>query len=584
MVLVRTGTSTYYKRYDMGGKSQTVASHMHTWAHRPVSTTLLGLVTGGTHNLFGLGTLGEASSCLLQAYAEQHLYALYVERNMTHWALDRTAAWGKLRLLQYLLYSHPKLPIVAWIDMDIVITDLSVPLLDRLLHMPNCTHGLLGDSVESSLATGSAFNNQTQWANRLAATGESSIFWVGRDVNERYALNVNTGMFALRNSKLALEFLNAAWSFGDDPNHFKRHDFNWMAKSSDDPYYGWPFEQGGMWDAWTASPRLLQQLCVAEPGHLQLLLLQSKMPEFKRILCGRDPQDTSLRDAFAVHMVGLSSAKRLQGVQWAARHAGQQQCLSSGAAAGGTVSEHPRECSPAAALLFVGNVDDVCDRNPTTGEQPGLEAIRQQAMLCRDRFMLCDVFLAARTSQNMNNVATASGYAGGDVLLENSRKLLNVSSSSLCLQQLRERVRFDVHLLTDDAKLDGHVHSSSTTLHATAASSSVTANERPFDSAALSSMRVHAQHVVGALTSAIRYAQGNSTSLWSYAYDAIVHVRIDNIARLSHGRYDLFLTGNGYESYPESPCTRATVLLNRLRASPTRCSGGTRSEIERHLW
>ena len=64
------------------------------WDLDPPAHAQLGLVSGGTSDLFTGSTHGENSACVLRLYAARHGYGLYVERNLSRWADRRVAAWG----------------------------------------------------------------------------------------------------------------------------------------------------------------------------------------------------------------------------------------------------------------------------------------------------------------------------------------------------------------------------------------------------------------------------------------------------------------------------------------------------------
>jgi len=89
---------------------------------------------------------------MLEAYATLHGYALYVEQDLQRWGLDRPwvaagtnlLSWAKFPLMAALLRSQPTLPILVWVDIDVLLLHASVSLLTRLTTMPDCSAGLLG--------------------------------------------------------------------------------------------------------------------------------------------------------------------------------------------------------------------------------------------------------------------------------------------------------------------------------------------------------------------------------------------------------------------------------------------------------
>ena len=115
------------------------APPLSPWTRWPPSSPL-GIVSGGTSDLFSDAlSFGNSAACFLEAYAARHVYALYIERQLERFNMTRHAAWAKLPLIVALLQSQQSLPILVWIDLDIVILNDSVPILPLLLHMPNCS-------------------------------------------------------------------------------------------------------------------------------------------------------------------------------------------------------------------------------------------------------------------------------------------------------------------------------------------------------------------------------------------------------------------------------------------------------------
>jgi len=332
--------------------------HPRAWTRWPTTGTPgLGIVTGGTLDVFRDGAdgpslspaAGPVAACLLEAYATQHGYALYVEQDLQRWGLDRPwvaagtnlLSWAKFPLMGALLRSQPTLPILVWVDMDVLLLNASVSLLMRLTTMPDCSAGLLGAWDRETLWylppwRKNDFNStrwrQQRWASQLASTGESSYFWFGRDVNANYKLNVNSGFFALRNVPLAHDLLELAWAAGNDPEHYKQHDPGWRGKAPGSAYFGWPGEQGGLWDALTNSSRYLRRLCVATPGWLQLLVTRPVLrwngTGFGPANLERAIRSQSNGSNFAMHMVGMNRTMRARGLGIGARLFGAQHCAA----------------------------------------------------------------------------------------------------------------------------------------------------------------------------------------------------------------------------------------------------------------
>lgn len=239
-------------------------------AQHHVSAPQLALVTGGTSDVWS-SDFGRVQLALLKQYAQRHKYMLFVERNLTRFSPTHHPAWNKILLLRDLLraYAPSALPILLWIDVDVIISDMRVGVLDLLLGLRHCDVGL----------------GQKRWAPYLARSdggarqegavrSSSTSLWFGRDSNEYFLINVNTGLMGLRNDAVAREFLEAVWATHRiDPEGFKRHDPFWARKRPTSPYYGWPWEQGGVWDVLAAEPhRFLAASCVAHPSVLQYLV------------------------------------------------------------------------------------------------------------------------------------------------------------------------------------------------------------------------------------------------------------------------------------------------------------------------
>ena len=146
---------------------------------------------------------------------------------------------------------------------------------------------------------------------------------------------------------------------GDEPSFFQKHDPGWKTtpKNNSDPYFGWPFEQGGIWEVFTSRPEpYLRHLCVAAPGVLQLLLTRRSGAEWRHRM-QRDLRPHAMiadhavrtaawsalgstrkgarsafayevfRGVFAVHMAGFSRRFRSLAVSAAAKHVGASSCL-----------------------------------------------------------------------------------------------------------------------------------------------------------------------------------------------------------------------------------------------------------------
>mmetsp|Transcript_103963 Transcript_103963/g.324086 ORF Transcript_103963/g.324086 Transcript_103963/m.324086 type:complete len:331 (+) Transcript_103963:54-1046(+) len=222
------------------------------WEHLPPSPRLA-IVTGGTPDVFGKDNFGAKTLAIMLEYAQRHGYALYVDRNLRHFS-GRGKGWNKIRLMQQLL---SEAPVLAWMDADIVLRNLSIPL-DRLLSTSRC------DAAE-----------QSKWERYLSPAATPDTFlWLSADMTpNRYLVNVNTGVMILRRTDAARQFLEAVWGIGDDPRHFEHHSDPWAQTSAGGlgrPERGWPWEQGAVWDVLAAEPaKYLRAACVVPMGVLQ---------------------------------------------------------------------------------------------------------------------------------------------------------------------------------------------------------------------------------------------------------------------------------------------------------------------------
>jgi len=326
----------------MKPEKQLVNQSLPAWDHRPAAhNARLAIVSGGTRDKFhGVHAYGEVVACLFARYARIHGYSVLVERNLQRWSIGRVPAWGKIALLEAVIHTETLLQFVSWIDLDIVLMNHSLPLLERVLHMPNCTHGLLGEHASET-------NPQGKWASYLQfSTGANSSFWFSRDVNEAYAVNVNTGIYMMRTNRLARSLLRVAWKIGSKPGYWKRHDPWWPLKNSSHPYYMWPFEQGAIWDVLSLKPSTyMVEMCVAAPGYLQTLTTSTGNSGFDRHKWERDLRRTETglilgdvmahsffrrRAPFALHLVGSTNLMRAYGVNASAKHVGARACIRRG--------------------------------------------------------------------------------------------------------------------------------------------------------------------------------------------------------------------------------------------------------------
>mmetsp|Transcript_65771 Transcript_65771/g.203894 ORF Transcript_65771/g.203894 Transcript_65771/m.203894 type:complete len:300 (-) Transcript_65771:78-977(-) len=222
-----------------------VVRKLSDWTYYPENASI-GIVTGGTPDLYARANYGSKAASIMLKYAKKHGYAFYVDKNLGRLS-TRAKGWNKVMLMTKLLREVQTL---VWMDADMVITDDSKSL-EALLEKLKC------DGAQ-----------QHRWANYLPVKADNNTFmWLSADVSPgRYLVNANTAMVVLRRSHEAFDFLTKVWRAGDDPNHFQHHDdpMRFMHKDPKSPDYGWPWEQGAVWDVLAKEPsRYLRKTCIA---------------------------------------------------------------------------------------------------------------------------------------------------------------------------------------------------------------------------------------------------------------------------------------------------------------------------------
>ena len=259
------------------------------WNYYPPNAKL-GLVMGGTANIFEPGTFGELTSTLMLKYAKKFGYAAYIEKDLAKYS-KREFSWDKIPLLQKLL---EEIEYVAWMDPDIILKNFDIPLYDRIMGT--------GYGNASSLRDAESFNfscnggrQKEKWGQYLDSKPSNQTFlWMSEDIEPNYLLNVNAGLMVIRRGDLARKFLQRVWDIGENPNNFKHHDPLWTKKKRTSPYLGWPWEEGAIWDALAKDRDLyLRRTCIAPLGMLQSVSKKS----FKK-------------GDFALHCTGCSSEDR----------------------------------------------------------------------------------------------------------------------------------------------------------------------------------------------------------------------------------------------------------------------------------
>merc|ERR1712203_202297 len=100
---------------------------------------------------------------------------------------------------------------------------------------------------------------------------------------------------ALRgNSEDSRRFLAEVWALGQDPLGFTKHNPGWRKQPPGHHYWGWPFEQGAVWEILDRDRELLKRTCVTAVGALHSV-------QYHRWSRGSTP---------AAHMPGMSADDR----------------------------------------------------------------------------------------------------------------------------------------------------------------------------------------------------------------------------------------------------------------------------------
>lgn len=236
------------------------------WSYYPrdqrSEAPVLGIVMGGSPDIFE--SFANITASIMLKYARYHGYAAYVDRDLGRYS-SRHSAWNKILLIKQLL---PRVPTLVWMDADIIIQDFALPLHERLASIDDCK------------AT-----QQQKWRKYLPKRPTPNTFLIANaDVNKNeYLINMNTGVFAVTNASITIDFLDRAWKVGNNPEYFKKHDKWWNIDPRKKPsgaYYGWPWEQGAFWEVLAWDPgRFLHGTCIAALGTLQSVTPQAFRPE-----------------------------------------------------------------------------------------------------------------------------------------------------------------------------------------------------------------------------------------------------------------------------------------------------------------
>lgn len=195
------------------------------------------------------------SSCMFHLYARKHGYAFYLNRDLGsintrkygECSSESMSPWNKIILARQLL---PDVQYLVWIDIDAILdeTSFSKPLTLFLPSLPL-------KSQYECLPRYQNFKSIAQYGellkrfslHELPGSDKYPFFFAVEDISTSYAVNINTAIFAIRNVPLAFEFLDDVWKVGDNHEYFKSIDTGWNKKFPCLGYWGWPWEQGGVW-------------------------------------------------------------------------------------------------------------------------------------------------------------------------------------------------------------------------------------------------------------------------------------------------------------------------------------------------
>lgn len=223
-----------------------------------------GIIMASTKTKLELDSRYYIPICIAKLYALHYKYAFTFyddlggvnNRGYGKCSSYNMSAWNKIPLMEKYLND---VEVLVWIDLDAIITRFDVSL-DQIL--PSKWEGsscnLFNDIRE--LGTDIDISNQKQ----RPGLAFEPFFWVTIDINPMYSININTAVMAIKRGDLGQKFLKEVWKTGNNPNLFKEYDPNWETKSLCVNYWGWPWEQGGVWSVLKDSKQLqyLQGTCV----------------------------------------------------------------------------------------------------------------------------------------------------------------------------------------------------------------------------------------------------------------------------------------------------------------------------------
>ena len=227
------------------------------WDYFPTNRSngepLYGIVMAGTTEKFrkNLGLLGSdqyVSPCISKLYAMKHNYAFALIENLEdinyrkYPPCNTFPQWNKVKVMEMYIMD---VDILLWIDLDAVIAQFDTPLTAVLPN--NMAESACSSMISDVREFGRGITSQDR--RDLPGAANESFFWATADINAaEYDLNLNTAVMALRRGPMARTFLKLLWDIGDNPEAFQRHDKKWRKKKQCKGYYGWPWEQGGVWD------------------------------------------------------------------------------------------------------------------------------------------------------------------------------------------------------------------------------------------------------------------------------------------------------------------------------------------------
>jgi len=263
-----------------GLTAQAPSTRVINWTYFPPSPRL-GIVTGGSPHEFADGNFASKTAIIFLKYAKRKGYALYVDKDIARHS-TRHQNWNKLHIMHQLI---DDVPLLVWMDTDIVLTRLDVSL-EVLLRQAACKGA-----------------NQGRWEQFFSKEANDDTFlWMSADTRnggfDQYSVNAAPGMMALRSGPLAKEFLEKVWHVGDQPLYFLHH----KAAAREGDEGEWPYEQGAVWDVLAGNPsRYMARTCLPPVGYLQSVTNRAWVPEMFARHCSEQTDKGRNRTA-ALHL------------------------------------------------------------------------------------------------------------------------------------------------------------------------------------------------------------------------------------------------------------------------------------------